>query len=116
MGQKKLHSNWKMQRRERKREQRKTSLGMIRPRKRVQGSKEDRRFVYRETSRGLNEGSSYRREKKKADRSGLYRLSDRRRRHPGQHLQVIHSVSSQVRQRKVRGGKGTDRWSRREVV
>lgn len=54
--------------------------------------------------------------KKKAGRSGLHRLSDRRRQHSGQHLQGIHSVSSQVRQRKVRGGKGRGRWSHRKVV
>lgn len=37
---------------------------MIRPRKRMWGGKEDRRFVYRETSRGLNEGGYYGKETK----------------------------------------------------
>lgn len=64
MGQKKVLPNWKMQRKKWKKEQRKTSLGTIHPSKGVQGGKEDRRFVYKETSRGHNEGSYHRREKK----------------------------------------------------
>lgn len=38
-------------------EKRKTPLGIPHPRKRVQGGKEDGRFVCKETSRGFNEGS-----------------------------------------------------------
>jgi len=91
--QKKLHSNWKVQRREWKGEQIKTYLRTIHSSKRVQVGKEDR-FVYKETFLDLHE-CSYSRTEKTTDCRGLCVLSDRRRQHPGQQPQITSSVSSQ---------------------